>query len=121
MTKKTTKIISLVLLAIPSLMLLMSSFMKISGSEQMVENLTKAGFGDYVLFLGLIELLSVLLFWIPKTRNVGFFLVCSYLGGALAVELANGTPPTAAVFLTVFWVGVYLMDRSLFLKTENTR
>jgi len=100
-------------------MLVMSSFMKISGSEQMIENLTKAGFEKYILPLGIIELFSVILLWIPKTRNIGFFLICSYLGGALAVELSHGTPPTAAVLLIVFWVGLFLMDRSWFLKTEN--
>jgi len=119
MSKKATKIISIVLLALPSLMLLMSSFMKISGAEQMVVNLTNAGFGNFILLLGLVELLSIVLLWIPKTRNIGFFLVCSYLGGALAVELAHGTQPTAAILLTVIWVGVFLRDRSLFntLKT----
>lgn len=117
MSKKITRIISIVLLAIPSLMLVMSSVMKMTGSKQMVESLSKAGMGNYnLLLLGLIELLSVVLLWIPKTRNIGFFLVCSYLGGALSIELALGRTPSAAILLALIWIGIFLRDRSMFLK-----
>jgi hypothetical protein len=120
MSKKTTRIISIVLMAIPSLMLVMSSVMKMIGSKEMVESLNKAGMGNYNLFLlGLIELSSVVLFWIPKTRNIGFFLICSYLGGALAIEVASGRMPTAAILLTIIWIAAFLRDRSLFLKSAN--
>jgi Flp pilus assembly protein protease CpaA len=95
--------------------------MKLTGAKQMVDSLSKAGMGNYNLFLlGLIELLSVILLWIPKTRNIGFFLVCSYLGGALSVELASGRIPTAAILLTIIWIAVFLKDPSMFLKTANT-
>jgi hypothetical protein len=107
-------------MTISSLMLLMSSFMKLSGAEMMVEGLTKAGVGNYIVLFGVLELLSVVLLWIPKTRNIGFFLVCSYLGGALSIELAGGQPPSAAIFLALIWISVYLRDRSLFLKPART-
>ena len=121
MSKKSKRITSIVLMTIPSLMLVMSSVMKLTGAKQMVESLSKAGMGNYNLFLlGLIELLSVILLWVPKTRNIGFFLVCSYLGGALSVELASGRIPTAAILLTIIWIAVFLKDPSMFLKTANT-
>jgi Flp pilus assembly protein protease CpaA len=116
MSKKSKHIIAIVLMAIPSLMLVMSSVMKLTGAKQMVESLSKAGLGNYNLFLlGLTELLSVVLLWIPKTRNIGFFLVCSYLGGALSIELAFGRTPTAAILLAIIWISVFLRDRSMFL------
>ena len=121
MSKKIKHIISIVLIAIPSLLLVISSVMKMTGSKEMVESLTKAGMGNYNLFLlGLIELLSVVLLWIPKTRNVGFFLVCSYLGGALAIEWAGGRAPSAGILLALIWIAVFLRDRSLFLKPAIT-
>ena len=60
-------------MGIPSLMLLMSAFMKLSGSEMMIQNLTKVGLGNYVTFLGVIELVSVTLFLFPKTARLDFY------------------------------------------------
>ena len=93
----------------------MSAFMKLSGSEMMVQNLSKAGLGNYVTFLGVIELVSVALFLFPKTRKVGFLLLCAYLGGALSIELAGGQPPSAAIFLALIWISVYLKDKVMFV------
>jgi hypothetical protein len=120
MSTKTTRIISIILMAIPSLMILMSGVMKLIGSPQIVEGLTKAGLGKYIVLFGLIELVSVALLWIPKTRHIGFFLLCSYLGGALSIELASGQPPSAAIFLVLLWVSLFLGERSLFLRSAHT-
>ncbi|MFM7021671.1 MAG: DoxX family protein [Flavobacteriales bacterium] len=121
MKSKTTRIISHVLMGIPSLMLIMSAVMKLVGAQQVVGGLSKIGLGNYIVLLGLVELLSVILLWIPKTSNIGFFLVCSYLGGALSIELAGNQPPSAAILLTVIWIAAFLRDRSLFLKTDNEK
>ena len=101
-------------MAIPSLMLLMSACMKLAGAREVVESLSKAGFARYIYLIGFTELLSVVLLWIPKTRNTGFFLMCSYLGGAMSIELAGGKPPSAAIFLTLIWIAVFLRDRNFF-------
>lgn len=85
----------------------------------MVQNLTKAGLGNYVILIGVIELISVGLFLFPKTRKVGFLLLCAYLGGALSIELAAGQPPTAAIFLTLIWISVYLKDRFMFVEIQK--
>ncbi len=115
MSTKTKRILSIILIAIPSLMLAASAFMKLSGSPEIVDGLTKGGFGPYIIMLGIIELLSVALFIYPKTYKVGFFLLCSYLGGAIAVELASGQPPVAAVFLAIVWIAVFLRDKFMFV------
>ena len=115
-TNKTTTIISWVLIILPSLMLLMSAFMKLSHAEQMVVNLTAAGFGNLITFIGLIELVSVVLLLVPKTYKLGFLLVNGYLGGALCVELAHGGAPVAAALLAVIWIGVFLRDKNMFLS-----
>src|SRR5436305_13647539 len=104
MSKKTIRIISFILTAIPSAMILMSGIMKLAGAEQMVQSLSKIGLGPYVKLLGAIELTSLALFLIPKTSRIGFLLICSYLGGAMSIELAGGQPPMAAVFLAVIWI-----------------
>lgn len=101
---------------IPSLMLLMSGIMKLTGAEQIVEGLTKGGLGSYIKFFGIIEIISVALLLYPKTYKIGFLLLCSYLGGALSIELSGGQPPMAAVFLTMLWIAAFLKDRFIFLQ-----
>ena len=117
MSTKTKRIISIILIAIPSLMLTLSAFMKLSGSPEIVDGLTKGGFGPYIKLVGIIELFSVALFIYPKTYKVGFFLLCSYLGGAIAVELASGQPLIAAVFLAIVWISVFLRDKFMFVPS----
>lgn len=115
MSEKTKRIISIGLMAVSSAMLLFSAFMKLSGAEQIVTGLTQAGLGNYITFLGIMELAAVVLFLLPKTFKVGFLLVTAYLGGALSIELAAGQPPTAAIFLTLVWVSAYLRNKYLFI------
>jgi hypothetical protein len=114
MSDKTKKIISIALIVVVSLMLTMSGVMKLAAGEEMVKNLSAAGLGAYVRFLGIIELLSLALFIYPKTYKFGFLLLCSYLGGALSIELAHGKPPVAAVLLAVLWTAVYLRNKNVF-------
>src|SRR6266403_497319 len=108
MSAKTKRIISIVLMAIPSLMLVMSAVMKLAHAQAIVEGFSKSALINYITLIGIIELLSVILFLIPKTTKVGFLLLCSYLGGAMAIELAGGQPPSAAIFLAIIWISVYL-------------
>ncbi|MBI3519066.1 MAG: DoxX family protein [Bacteroidetes bacterium] len=119
MSTKTTRIISIVLMAIPSLMLIMSGVMKLIGAEQVVTGLTKAGLSSYITLFGIIEFISVGLFIYPKTYKIGFLLLCSYLGGALSIELASAQPPSAAIILTVLWIAVFLKDKLVFLTTDK--
>ena len=121
--KKTTKIISTVLMVLVSLSLVMSAVMKIIGSQQVIDGLGKAGLGNYIMFIGIIELVSVVLFLIPKTHKLGFLLLCCYLGGAISIELATAQAPSAAIFLAIIWISVYLRNKGMFVhqpgKVEN--
>lgn len=119
MSAKTTRIISIVLMVIPSLMLIMSGVMKLIGAEQIVTGLTKIGLGSYISLFGVIELVAVTLFLYPKTYKIGFLLICCYLGGALSIELATAQPPSAAIFLTIVWIAVFLKDKLMFLNTNT--
>lgn len=116
-TLKITQIMAIVLMVIPSLMLVMSGVMKLMGAQQIVDGLTKVGLANYIVIFGLIELISVGLLWIPKTRNIGFFLLCSYLGGALSIELAGNQLPMAAIFIALLWISILLKDKTMFLKS----
>lgn len=121
MSTKTTRIISIILMVIPSLMIAMSAFMKLSGAEEVVEGLTAGGLGSYVTFFGILELISLALFIYPRTYKIGFLLLCSYLGGAMSIELANGQPPVAAIFLTIIWISVFLRNKLMFLHPAQIK
>ena len=100
-------------------MIAMSAIMKLAGAEQVVQGLTKGGLGQYIMLFGILELLSLVLFIYPKTYKIGFLLLCSYLGGAMSIELVSGQPPMAAIFLVVIWVSVYLRDKLMFLSVNR--
>ncbi|WP_343671229.1 DoxX family protein [Chitinophaga sp.] len=90
MSSKTKHNIGLVLTGIIVLMLVASATDKIRSSEHALEMSRSFGItaGVYQL-LGIIELLSVLLFAIPRTGVLGTLLLASYLGGAMATHLQH--------------------------------
>ncbi len=64
--------------------------MKIMNGPKMAEGLGAINITNAPL-LGGIEIACVVLYLIPKTSNISFFLLCSYLGGAIAAAIAQGT------------------------------
>lgn len=116
---KATRITSIVLMALPSLMLTMSAIMKLSHAQQLVDGFSKSALINYIDLIGGIELISVILLWIPKTQKIGFLLLNAYLGGAISIELSGGQFPAAAVFLAVLWIGVYLKEKPMFVQTPK--
>ena len=106
---KTRRIAGYVLTIIPSLMIIGSGLAKVSGAEQMIENMGNIGLGEMTLFIGVLEILCVILYWIPKTSNIGFFLLCSYAGGIIVGELIGGNLPIPGISISVlFYVGTTL-------------
>lgn len=118
MSSKTQKWVSTGIMALPALIMVYSGIMKITHNEMMVESLGKVGFLPYITVVGVSELVFAILFMIPKTYKVGFFFVTSYLGGAAAIEIAEGRFPIAFVFIALAWIGVYLRDKNMFLVNK---
>ncbi len=114
---KSRKIITNILVWLPALLLTLSATAKFAGAAVIVNNLTKAGIVPYfpLQALGLLELTCVVLYLIPATWRIGFYLLCGYLGGAGAIEISQHLPPTAFILLTLVWIGVFLKDKSVFM------
>lgn len=75
---------------IVALMLGASAFDKITGSEHALQ--MGASFGlsaSTYSIMGLIEILSVILFLFPRTGILGTLLLSSYFGGAIATHLQH--------------------------------
>lgn len=118
---KLRKITSGILLWAVSILLIGSAIAKFAAVQEITDSLTKIGFIPYFPLpaLALLEITCVVLFLIPKTWKIGFFLLCGYLGAAGAIEIAGNQPPVAFVLLTLIWIGVFLKDRSLFISDQH--
>ncbi|MFT4805957.1 MAG: hypothetical protein ACI9YE_003187 [Psychroserpens sp.] len=112
---KTRRMAGYALSIIPSLMILMAGIMKVIGNEGMLENMNKiTNWGDKMLLIGLIELGALVLYWIPKTMNIGFFLLASFGGGIIVAEVVGGDFPLPGIMVsTLFYVGTMLRKPSL--------
>jgi len=112
---KTRKIAGYTLSILVSAMFLISVLSKLSGSEEMQANMDAIpNFGELMFAVGVIELISLVLYWIPKTSNIGFFLLCSYVGGIIVAELVSGGPAMPGLPLAVLlYVGTFLRKPSL--------
>lgn len=117
MATKTTRIASTVLLTIPALVLIWGGLMKIIGKESamVVEFLTKAGYGDQLLILGIVSVVIAALLLYPKTQKIGFLFAICYFAAALGLEISGGQPPVSAFFNALLWVGMYLKNKEMFI------
>jgi hypothetical protein len=106
MTTKTKNIIGWVLSGLIGLMLGASSIDKITASTHALEMGASFGLsaGTYSL-LGVIEIVSVLLFLYSRTGILGTLLLSSYLGGAIATHLQH---QQSIMFPIVFEVVVWI-------------
>lgn len=102
-----------VLTALPILALTMSAAMKLSQAPGFLEKWTgEMGFPASTLVpIGVLELLVMIAYAVPRTRVLGAILVTGYLGGATVTHLRVGQPFVIPVVLgMIAWAGLYLTD-----------
>jgi uncharacterized membrane protein YphA (DoxX/SURF4 family) len=106
MSPKTRNIIGWILTALIAIVFLMSAFMKLTGSEAAVKGAATLGLtADTIRIIGVVEILSILLFIIPRTGLLGTLLVAAYLGGAIATHLEHQQSVMAPVIIQcVVWI-----------------
>lgn len=104
--------LSYVLSAAPVLMMLMSAsfkFIKPAGFDEGMQHIGWSS--DHVVSLGIVEVLCVVLYLIPRTAVLGAILIAAYLGGATATHVRVGDPFYIPVLLGMAaWGGLYLRD-----------
>lgn len=102
---------------IPSLLLVFSATMKLLHGDFMVQSMQEIKLLSVMEFIGLLEITSVVLYWIPKTMNLGFFLMCSFVGGILAAELiatsGQGLPIPGLPIALFLYIGTFLRKPEL--------
>jgi len=117
------KYLILVLTYLPALQFI-PAILIIVKAKPMMDNMAKLNTGSFVkknfLLTGFIKLILLALFFIPATSPIGFFLLCSWYGGAIAIHLASDDSPLfPTIFLISLWVSAFFMDLSLFTVIKN--
>jgi hypothetical protein len=105
-----------VLSTLPALLLLISSAMKLTKSDEVVKGFGEFGFDSSLIVpIGIVELVCTLLYIIPGTSVLGAILLTGYLGGAIVthVRAADGMFFSPALIGIVLWLGLYLRDARL--------
>jgi hypothetical protein len=106
MTQKTRNIIGWTLSILLTLAFLASASFKLIGGEEMAKNAPAMGLSlDSLRYIAVIEILSALLFLIPRTGVLGTLLLAAYLGGAIVTHIEHGQPFTSPVVLQcLVWI-----------------
>ena len=104
-----------ILSTLAALVLLMSGVMKLMKPPELVKEFDRLGWsGDLALGIGIVELVCVALYVVPRTSVLGAILLTGYLGGATATHVRIGDPFIGPVLIgVVIWLGLYLRDSRL--------
>src|SRR5437016_4100446 len=94
------------------LFLLVDAVMKVIKATPSMEGSTQLGWpAELVQSIGIILLLSTIIYCIPRTAIIGAILLTAYLGGAVSIMLRAGVPwYFPVIFGVLVWVGLGLRD-----------
>ena len=116
MSEKTKKIIYWVLTGLVGIVFIGSALGKLSGSAEGIKAAEGFGIGAGAFrTLGIVELISILLFIFPRTGILGTILLVGYMGGAIATHLEHAQSIVAPIVITSFvcLVAVYRFPEML--------
>lgn len=89
---KGQKIIGYALSVLFSIQIVVAGLLKVIHEPGIVERMGKIdNWDDELVFVGVLELVLLALYWIPKTQKLGFYLLCSFVGGIIVAEVVAGT------------------------------
>lgn len=102
--------------------------MKLFNPPPVTEATVALGWSEnFILYLGIIELICVLLYLLPNTSVLGAVLTTGYLGGAVATHMRISSPFFSLVFPIILgamlWLALYLADeqvRAIFPLRRNS-
>lgn len=105
-----------VLSGIAVLFLTFDFAIKLSGAKAAVDATAQIGWQPHHLpILGVIELVCLVLYLVPRTAPIGAVLWTGYLGGAIATHLRLDDPLFTHILFPIYvaallWGGLYLRD-----------
>ena len=106
---KGRRIAGWVLTGLLTALFLGSAAGKLAGAADVVKMMGEWGLGKFVLLIGVGELISALLFAIPKTHSLGVLLLSGYMGGAIVTHMQhNESFVGQSIILAVIWITGFL-------------
>lgn len=103
---------------LPTLFLVVDGSMKLYKPRVVVETTVQMGYPESAIVgLGVVLLLSTLLYLLPRTAILGAILLTGYLGGAVASQVRVSAVSFNIIFPVLIgallWGGLWLRDRGL--------
>lgn len=108
-----------IITALPVLFLLLDTVMKLMQIAPVIESFTQLGYPPRLApGIGILQLVCLVLFVIPRTSVLGAILLTGYLGGAVATHVRIGSPLASHILFPVYigiliWVGLLLREDRL--------
>ncbi|KXO89327.1 DoxX family protein [Tsukamurella pseudospumae] len=94
---------------------------KITKPQAVIDGTTDLGFQEkHILVIGLVLLVGVVLWTIPRTAVIGAIYLTGYLGGAVAINL-RAEQPIAGFVLSGAYVGVLIWVAMILRRPELRR
>jgi hypothetical protein len=103
---------------LPALFLLLDGGMKLFKPDFVVKGTVELGYPEACIIpLGIVLVVSTILYLVPRTSVLGAILLTGYLGGAVATHVRVSGPAFNVAFAVVFgmllWGGLVLRDQRL--------
>lgn len=98
------------------LFLTFDTVIKLVGVQQVADAMVQLGYpAELGMTIGLIELVCLVAYLVPRTSVWGVILFTGYLGGAIATHLRIGSPLATHLLFPIYvavllWGGLYLRD-----------
>src|SRR5262245_30696492 len=108
-----------VLTAFVGVFLAFDAAMKVLKLAPAVQGTTELGYPvGTVMVIGVIELVCLILYLVPRTSVLGALLLTGYLGGAIATHVRAGSPLATHTLFPIYvammmWGGLYLRETRL--------
>lgn len=116
---KVQRTLGLVLSILFSIQIFIAGILKVVRADVMIEQVKLIPhMADLMVFVGLLELILLGLYWYPQTRKIGFYLMCSFMGGVIVAEITAGKVPTVGIITAVLlYAGTLLRYPRQMLKS----
>jgi hypothetical protein len=98
------------------LFLLFDTVIKLTGIQPVRDSMVQLGYPvELATTIGVIELLCLFVYIVPRTSILGAVLLTGFLGGAIATHLRIGSPLASHTLFPIYvavlvWGGLYLRD-----------
>lgn len=110
---------SLIMSGLVILFMLFDSISKFMKLDEVVEGTVSLGFGEHhIIVIGVLGLLSAILYAIPRTSVLGAIILTGYFGGAIVTHVRVDSPLFSHTLFPVYfaiiaWGGLWLRDEKL--------